>query len=130
LKIRLVALTVATAVAALLPVGVATGHTATRAQEPTVLQMPAGRTTCPGGHVCLFRDSNYQGGGVNFQRPGSSSYLGSFNDQMSSWANDSGALYCWYSDADYRGDRHEMKPGYRLNVLPHENDTASSIRPC
>ncbi|GII63472.1 hypothetical protein Skr01_35570 [Sphaerisporangium krabiense] len=128
MKAHLAAL--ALAATALLPVGAATAHA--DATGPRIISIPAGQTHCPSGYVCLFRDYDYQGGGYGFASGSSIGFLGDigFNDVMSSWANDSGIRYCWYVDANFEGDGHEMKPGYRVNVLPQENDQASSLRPC
>jgi hypothetical protein len=52
----------------------------------------------------------------------------SWNDQMSSWENAAGVNYCWAVNINGGGTRHLMRAGVSLqNVLPSENDTASSI---
>ncbi|WP_158562761.1 peptidase inhibitor family I36 protein [Marinitenerispora sediminis] len=129
MKLRLAALLAA--VAALAPAGVGTAHAVVAPQDP-IISIPAGQTWCPSGYVCLFRDYNYQGGGYGFRAGTQIRFLGDigFNDQMSSWANDSGQRYCWYFDADFRGEVHDMRPGFRVNVTSWENDKASSLRPC
>ncbi|MFC7328942.1 peptidase inhibitor family I36 protein [Marinactinospora rubrisoli] len=129
MKLRLAVLMAA--VAALVPAGATASHAAVP-QQDDIIRIPAGQTYCPDGYVCLFRDYNYQGGGYGFRSGTSIGFLGDigFNDQMSSWANDSGQRYCWYFDAYYQGEVHDMLPGYRVNVTPRENDQASSLRPC
>jgi hypothetical protein len=127
LKAHLIALTLAAT--ALLPAGL--GHAAAT-PGPPLITIPAGQTHCPDGYVCLFRDYEFQGGGYGIAAGYSIKFLGDIglNDQMSSWANDSGRRYCWYVDAGYAGERHVMEARYRVNVLPQENDQASSLRPC
>jgi hypothetical protein len=102
------------------------------AAQQDVVPIPEGQTHCPDGYVCLFRDYEFQGGGYAVAAPGELPWFGDigFNDRMSSWANDSGITYCWYFDAYYSGEEHVMYDGYRVNVLPRENDHASSLRPC
>lgn len=87
-------------------------------------------SNCPANRLCLYRDSDFKGGGIAFK---AGEYLWSlnnvrFNDQMSSWSNDSGVTCHWFSDESAKGASHDMKNGYRVNVLSGENDTASSIR--
>jgi hypothetical protein len=126
LKIHLAAFTLAAA--ALVPLGAAQPAAA----DPAIITIPAGQTHCPSGYACLFRDYEFQGGGYGIHHSTSVDWLGNlnFNDQMSSWANDSGRTFCWYTDAYFQGESHIMRNGYRVNVTPRENDTASSIRPC
>ncbi|MEU9891384.1 peptidase inhibitor family I36 protein [Sphaerisporangium sp. NPDC051017] len=130
MKAHLAALALATT--ALLPAGVGAAHADDALSGPPLITIPAGQTRCPDGYVCLFRDNEFQGGGYGIASGHSVGFLGDigFNDQMSSWANDSGRRYCWYVDANYAGDRHVMENRYRVNVLPQENDQASSLRPC
>ncbi|MGW4799878.1 peptidase inhibitor family I36 protein [Nonomuraea sp. MG754425] len=124
MNVRHLTLAVATTAALVLP--------ATPGHAADTIEIPAGQTSCPDGYVCLFRDYDFQGGGYGVRSGDSLPWLGDlgFNDQMSSWANDSGRTYCWYSDASFAGERHVMQNGYRVNVLPRENDTASSLAPC
>jgi hypothetical protein len=93
---------------------------------------PHSGSTCPKGYICLFTDSNFSGTAYKVQAGTSVPWFGdfNFNDAMSSWANDSGRTFCWYTDANYVGLRRDMKPGYRVNLPANENDTASSLRPC
>ncbi|HEX8112754.1 MAG TPA: peptidase inhibitor family I36 protein [Kofleriaceae bacterium] len=101
---------------------------------------------CPRGFACLYQNSNRKGLGVGISAGCGSSDLravrcpsctngihgnnGTFNDQMSSWHNASGRRYCWYFDINFRGERHTMGNGVIQNVLPRENDRASSFKPC
>jgi hypothetical protein len=93
---------------------------------------PHSGSRCPSGYICLFTDYNYSGTAYRVKAGSSVPWFGdfNFNDAMSSWANDSGQTFCWYVDANYQGAFHDMKPGYRVNLLPAENDTASSLKPC
>lgn len=89
-------------------------------------------SNCPANRLCLYRDYNYTGGGVAIARDGFADWFGdsslNFNDQMSSWSNDSGVTCAWYSDADYRATRSAMGNGERGDVPQGLNDTASSAR--
>ncbi len=101
---------------------------------------------CPAGWACLYQNNHRSGvrlripSGVSIPnlrelrcrtctngRPDSK---GTFNDQMTSWENQSGRQYCWWFHAGYSGESHKMPSGYIVNVLPRENDQASSIGPC
>ena len=102
---------------------------------------------CPRGYVCLFRDRDTQGW-EHFQLSARSSYgdlrmapcyickNGDWNDDMSSWVNNSGIRYCWYFDSYFRGSGSRgPRPmpyqfGRIVNVTSFENDQASSIGPC
>jgi hypothetical protein len=101
--------------------------------------------TCPSGTVCIFQNSKRGGArlsislaagvGINLTSLGCASCTngihgndGSWNDQMSSWENAAGVLYCWAVNINGGGTRHAMRAGVALqNVLPSENDTASSV---
>jgi hypothetical protein len=93
---------------------------------------PHSGSTCPRGYICLFTDYDYRGTAYKVKAGTSVPWFGdfNFNDAMSSWANDSGQTFCWFVDANYSGMVHDMKPGYRVNLPPNENDSASSLRPC
>jgi len=54
---------------------------------------------------------------------------GTFNDEMSSWGNDTGGTFCWWVDINGGGAGHTMRSlGATIqNVLPAENDKASSV---
>jgi Peptidase inhibitor family I36 len=105
---------------------------------------PAATNPCLGRQlVCLFRDAN--GGG--FIDEFTASFLitagiwnltddpcppcrnGNFNDEMSSWGNDTGGIFCWWVDINGGGAGHTMRSlGATIqNVLPSENDQASSV---
>ncbi|MGV9315353.1 peptidase inhibitor family I36 protein [Streptomyces sp. NPDC003691] len=84
---------------------------------------------CPSNSLCLYRDVNFTGGGIAI-RPGDAiGFLGDygFNDQLSSWSNDSGGTCYWWVDANRNGAIHDMRNGYRVNLPGNENDTASSV---
>jgi len=99
---------------------------------------------CPSGLACLYQNSNRgpRMWGTNGQFPnlrlkacpectnGTHGNDGTFNDQMTSWENRSGKPYCWYVNANFGPPAHTMRNGVIQNVLPAENDTASSMRPC
>ncbi|MER5495475.1 peptidase inhibitor family I36 protein [Streptomyces sp. LE64] len=85
---------------------------------------------CPPDSLCLYRDHHFGGGGVAVRAGDYIGFLGDYgvNDQMSSWSNDTGTICTWWSDAHQGGAAHSMYSAYRVNVLPSENDTASSVR--
>ncbi|MEU2389556.1 peptidase inhibitor family I36 protein [Streptomyces sp. NPDC007369] len=87
-------------------------------------------SNCPADSLCLYRDYNFTGGGIALRAGDHLPWLGAygFNDHMSSWSNDSGTVCYWWTDAYSGGEGHDMKNGYRVNVLPQENDMASSVR--
>lgn len=109
-------------------------------------EVPAATNPCFGtGLLCLFQDSN-GGGAIDafteafLSLPGfwnltnNSLGSGTWNDQMSSWGNDIGgdpgaATMCWWVDINGKGAGHLMRPlGATIqNVLPSENDQASSV---
>jgi hypothetical protein len=107
---------------------------------------PEATNPCFGaGVLCLFQNIN-GGGSIDaftkaflFQ-PGPWNLTndplggGTWNDQMSSWGNDIGgdagaATMCWWVDINRTGAGHLMRPlGAGIqNVLPSENDKASSV---
>jgi hypothetical protein len=56
---------------------------------------------------------------------------GTFNDQMSSWFNNSGGRSCWWYDIHRGGQQIVMPNGARRNeILPPNNDQASSFGSC
>lgn len=101
--------------------------------------------TCPAGSVCVFQNANRggirlsislgAGQGVNLNALACGSCTngihgndGTWNDQMSSWENAAGVLYCWAVNTNGGGTRHTMGAGVGLqNVTAAENDTASSV---
>ncbi|GLF93700.1 peptidase inhibitor family I36 protein [Streptomyces yaizuensis] len=84
---------------------------------------------CPPASLCLYRDYDFTGGGIALTADTYVGRLGDhgFNDQMSSWSNDTGLVCDWWEHADRGRPIHDMRPGYRVNVLPRENDTASAV---
>ncbi|MFJ6805715.1 MULTISPECIES: peptidase inhibitor family I36 protein [Streptomyces] len=84
-------------------------------------------SACPANKACLYRDSNFTGGGVYLSRWSEISELWryGFNDQMSSWSNDTGVPCFWWKNGVGSGT-HVMDPGYRVNVLSSEDNHASS----
>lgn len=102
---------------------------------------------CPDGFACLFQDSDRGGFRVAISAGcgiadlrtiacpectnGVNGNDGTFNDQMSSWANRSGEQYCWYADVEFQSVRAMMPDNtFRASVLPANNDQASSFGPC
>lgn len=99
----------------------------------------AADSRCTVGYVCIYPDANAGGIFVHLPSGQSFSYLGeacfqgicyNLNDRMSSWENASGWTYCWWFDADYKGERRFMQYHGLLviNVDSYENDKASSVQ--
>ncbi|MFJ8763022.1 peptidase inhibitor family I36 protein [Streptomyces cyaneofuscatus] len=100
---------------------------------PGVLRLPAQNANCPTGFLCLYRDVGYSGGGVavNSGRALNDFRALDFNDEMSSWINETAARYCWYPDINYSGTRFAMRAATTSEAVNLENnDTASSAEPC
>ncbi|MFH8993218.1 peptidase inhibitor family I36 protein [Streptomyces sp. NPDC017940] len=99
------------------------------AYDPSAIYHFSGRQ-CPDNSLCIYKDIEFNGGGVSFERGDSLPNLNNvrMNDMMSSWSNDSGVTCYWYPHADYQGTAHDMRNRFRVNLPGNENDTASSIR--
>jgi serine/threonine protein kinase len=123
---------------------------------PTTPPPPSPSTTkpytgpCLKRAVCLYQDTN--AGGTVFVivvntpdftklacpncKNGLHGNNGTFNDQMSSWVNNTSIPFCWHSDINYGGNHYLMPPGNGagkvVNLPPDVNDMASSISigPC
>jgi hypothetical protein len=101
------------------------------------------------GLVCLFQNSN-GGGSIDSFSAGFLNAVGvwnltndpcgsctngihgndgTWNDQMSSWGNDTGTTFCWWVNINRGGAGHVMHSlGPTIqNLLANENDTASSV---
>jgi hypothetical protein len=101
---------------------------------------------CPGGFSCLYQNSGRTGFVVAVQSGigignltgvpcaactnGIHGNNGTFNDQMTSWENETGRQYCWWFNAGPAGEVHTMPSGVIVNVLARENDQASAFGPC
>lgn len=119
--------------------------TASPQDGPVIYTAPAG-SFCWRYEVCLYEHAG-QGGWQLHARTGygvanlnvipcdcqtSSKHPdsnGTFNDQMSSWANYTGQTYCWSFNDNLGGDRHVMVDNVIVNVTPFENDEATSLYP-
>lgn len=106
-------------------------------------------SVCPAQKVCMFSDAGGGGQQIEFTfTPGNSGEVdlttqpcsgctngihgndGTWNDQMSSWSNNSGVTVAWYVNTGAKGTCHLMTsrgPAFVQNVTASENDTASSI---
>jgi Peptidase inhibitor family I36 len=117
--------TLITALVLAAPTAHATSEVAT---HPEATTFPG--SACPPNSLCMYRDYNFKGGGVALTRDrGARSFLHPdlrFNDQMSSWSNDSGIECAWYKNTDFTGDSHPMRDGFRVNLPRRQNDQASS----
>ncbi|GGT24636.1 MULTISPECIES: peptidase inhibitor family I36 protein [Streptomyces] len=127
--LRRAALFAATALVALLPSAPATAAPAGPAAPAAAHVTTFDGSNCPQNSLCLYRDHEFTGGGIALRAGDAAPWLGDFgfNDLMSSWSNDSGVVCHWTSDSYGNGDTHVMHDGYRVNVLPWENDTASAV---
>ncbi|HEY4244205.1 MAG TPA: peptidase inhibitor family I36 protein [Kofleriaceae bacterium] len=101
---------------------------------------------CPAGFLCVYQNGGRNGAAFGIYAGDTFSNLkgmscpqctngeygndGTFNDQMSSWQNNSGERYCWYWDKSYGGEKHVMNDGYIVTLLARENDRPSSLKPC
>ncbi|MEW1548661.1 peptidase inhibitor family I36 protein [Streptomyces tsukubensis] len=114
-------MTVSMALAAVL-----TGSAPVQAARP---DLSFSGSDCPAQSLCLFRDPHFTGGGIAVKAGAEIADLGyyGFNDQMSSWSNDSGVVCIWWVHGLRQGDYHDMRRGYRVNVLPNEDNTASAV---
>lgn len=90
---------------------------------------PMAFSNCPGGWVCLWKDGGYSGRMLKWSSPGTSiAHLSDygFNDQMSSWANRGSRLARWWTDANFKGSRHDMRA--HSSSAHGGGDTASSFK--
>ncbi|MVO88815.1 hypothetical protein GPA10_29670 [Streptomyces sp. p1417] len=116
--------------ATLMTVGLSAGPAAAEPSSgPTTVRHFSG-SNCPSNSLCIYKDGNFRGGGVAFERGDDRWSLHNvrMNDQMSSWSNDSGVTCYWFEHEHFRGASHDMRNGFRVNLPGNENDTASSIR--
>ncbi|GHE50342.1 hypothetical protein GCM10018785_20040 [Streptomyces longispororuber] len=116
--------------AALMTVGLGAGPaTAEPSKGPSAITHFSG-SNCPSRSLCIYKDGNFRGGGVAFERGDElwSLHNVRMNDQMTSWSNDSGVTCYWFEHEHFRGASHDMRNGFRVNLPGNENDTASSIR--
>ncbi|QWF84036.1 peptidase inhibitor family I36 protein [Amycolatopsis sp. CA-230715] len=104
---------------------------------------------CSPNYVCLYEHADFSGHSIVFEAPREVPFdlvtlvcpgcvsskhpasNGRWNDQMSSWINNSGTTYCWFFDEDYGVEGHVMNTYSAVRRLPdRENDEASSLGPC
>lgn len=109
--------------------------------------------SCAAGWVCIFTHANARGRVIGLNSRGgvvgvpslarwacpervnctnkNRHYDGTWNDQMSSWQNNSGRTWNWYYNANYGGGRRQMVhhgASRIINLTPSENDNPSSLR--
>lgn len=83
---------------------------------------------CPSNTLCFFQDINFSGN-VYFATgaPGTWHYVGSFNDQMSSWINNGSTDARWSVDANGGGATYCMNSGSQnAQVISSRNDLLSA----
>ena len=114
---------------------------------PAAIVGPAAASQCDPGFACFFQNGGAGGSMIEFNAAAVSlanltAFLcsgctngihgndGTWNDQMSSWVNNSSVTYCWWVDINRGGAGHLVRPlgqGYIQNLPGNENDTASSV---
>jgi hypothetical protein len=97
---------------------------------------------CPPDYVCMYQHVNRRGVAWGFadgeqetdfrQVPCPSCASHNFNDNASSWHNNSGEQYCWYYAIFFSEQNifHHMGNGDAINMSTSDNDKASSLGPC
>jgi hypothetical protein len=144
LRSRFAALTGIGATFFLTITGVATAGSAAPAALPA-----AALTSCPANSVCLYEHQEF--GGTILIIPAGDTYPdlrafacpgcrsskhnnndGTWSDQLSSWVNNTGQVYCWYWNENYaKREGPLMNAGTALSYVgKNPNDQASSIGPC
>jgi hypothetical protein len=124
--------------------GVATAGSATPAALPAAVL-----DSCPASSVCLYEHKDF--GGKVLVIPAGAAYPdlrafacqdcrsskhnnndGTWSDQLSSWVNNTGQVYCWYWNENYsRRNDPLMNAGTASSYVGKDpNDQASSIGPC
>ncbi|MDQ7808662.1 peptidase inhibitor family I36 protein [Amycolatopsis sp. A133] len=105
--------------------------------------------SCPASSVCFYEHQDF--GGTVLVIPAGAAYPdlrafpcagcrsskhnnnnGTWSDQLSSWVNNTGQVYCWYWHENYAGRNDTvMNAGTALSYVGKTpNDQASSIGPC
>lgn len=88
----------------------------------------AAASDCPANTLCFFADINY--GGTVYLATGSTGTwynVGSFNDQMSSWINNSTHDALWSVDANGGGSTYCLNSGsHNAQVISSRNDLLSA----
>jgi hypothetical protein len=104
--------------------------------------------TCPANSFCMYENKDF-GGKILVLPAGTAvpdlrvytcagcrsskhnNNNGTWSDQLSSWVNNSGMVYCWYWSENYVTRDFPMNAGTSsLYVGKDPNDQASSIAPC
>ncbi|MEU5265676.1 peptidase inhibitor family I36 protein [Amycolatopsis sp. NPDC021455] len=104
--------------------------------------------TCPASSVCFYEHKDF--GGKVLAIPAGAAYPdlrvfscqdcrsskhnnndGTWSDQLSSWVNNTGQVYCWYWHENYAKRGEVMNAGSANTYVGKDpNDQASSIAPC
>ncbi|MER6076577.1 peptidase inhibitor family I36 protein [Streptomyces sp. NPDC001817] len=103
-----------------------------RAQVEPVLRLGPG-DACPSNYVCFFERANFAEGGYAVAAGYSINDFQAiyFNDEMSSWVNNTNLYYCWYQHPNYVGIAYVMRPNSFVREEPESRDhTAASAAPC
>ncbi|MEV7099598.1 peptidase inhibitor family I36 protein [Amycolatopsis sp. NPDC051045] len=125
-----------------------TGIAAAGSGAPVALPAAA-LASCPANSVCLYEHKDFGGTVLVIPAGDASPDLrafacascrsskhnnnnGTWSDQLSSWVNNTGQVYCWYWHENYAGRNDTvMNAGTALSYVGKDpNDQASSIGPC
>ncbi|WP_375507271.1 beta/gamma crystallin-related protein [uncultured Nostoc sp.] len=84
--------------------------------------------TCSGGNVSLFRDKNFQGGGITFSGSDANLANNNFNDATSSIIITGNQRWRFYKNANFKGSSVTLGPGRYRSVAQGVNDSITSIK--
>ncbi|MBC3984655.1 peptidase inhibitor family I36 protein [Streptomyces buecherae] len=95
-------------------------------------QASANPNDCPGGYVCVWGDSNYEGRFLFVPGTSRSNVGDHMNDLTTALWNRTGSRVCFYDHSNYGGSVLAIvSPGEsRGNIGPTANDRISSWRAC
>ena len=84
--------------------------------------------TCSGGNVSLYRDGNFQGGGITFSNSDANLANNNFNDATSSIIIRGNQRWRFYKNVNFRGPSVTLGPGRYPRVGQGLNDSISSLK--
>ncbi|MEH2318044.1 beta/gamma crystallin-related protein [Nostoc sp.] len=84
--------------------------------------------TCSGGTASLFRDANFQGGGITFSNSDANLTNNNFNDATSSIVITGNQRWRFYKNANFQGPSITLGPGRYARVARGVNDSISSLK--
>ncbi|WP_435271484.1 peptidase inhibitor family I36 protein [Streptomyces sp. 1222.5] len=101
--------------------------------RPPVISLNEFDRQCPAEYVCMFQEPYFSGGGIGVLEGYSLNDFGSvyFDDQMSSWINNTGTHYCWFSQSNFGGIAYVMRRHRAVSLMrPGRDNTGSSVAQC